>query len=244
MSFLEPSSIVHQHATRSAHACDLGFSISGRIMQQVALTLAPGQKVVTWLTAIIAHDGGISFDSAGHPALVMATCSGGKDTKLVLSPGGPVGAFDLTNLSGRVLLPQDCFLAAGPGVKLRPYSHIKGLVSSRRPDGLVLMLAEGNGWVFSSGQGEVSELSLSAGETIAVRGSAIAALTATVVIDDVAVMQGYPTDIAARAVLRGPGRVWLQSGAYSDSASPLQVSSQLAASRAAPAAGIEYRHGG
>ena len=212
-------------------------------MQQVALTLAPGQKVVTWLSAIIAHDGGISFDSAGHPALVMASCNSGDNNKLVLSPGGPVGAFDLTSLSGRVLLPQDCFLAAGPGVKLRPYSHIRGLVSSRRPTGLVLMLAEGNGWVFSSGQGEVSELSLGAGETLTVRGSAIAALTATVVIDDVVMIQGYPSDIGARAMLRGPGRVWLQSGAASDATVPGQASSQLAASRAGPAARIEYRQG-
>jgi uncharacterized protein (AIM24 family) len=243
MSFLEPSSIVHQHAARSAHACDLGFSISGRIMQQVALTLAPGQSVVTWLQAIIAHDDGISFDSAGHPALVMASCNGGGDTKLVLSPGGPVGAFELASLSGRVLLPQDCFLAAGPGVKLRPYSHIRGLVSSRRPSGLVLMLAEGNGWVFSSGQGEVSELLLGAGETLAVRGSAIAALSATVVIDDVVMMQGYPSDIGARAMLRGPGRVWLQSGAAGDATAAMQVPSQLATEWAAPAAQIEYRQG-
>lgn len=211
MSFLEPASVVHQHVASNQRAADLGFAISGRLMQQLALTLMPGQRVATWSAAVLAHDQSITFEDAGHPLLVMAASVGAAPARLVLSPGGPVGAFDLSMLAGRVLLPQDSFLAAGPGVNMRPYSHVRRLAGPRRPNGLVLMMAEGNGWVFSGGQGEVSEISLMSGETLAVRGSAIAALSATVVLDDVLASRDGDSGAAAMARLRGPGRVWLQS---------------------------------
>jgi hypothetical protein len=41
MSFLEPSTVVHQHHARGERAADLGFEVSGRIMQQLALRLVP-----------------------------------------------------------------------------------------------------------------------------------------------------------------------------------------------------------
>jgi uncharacterized protein (AIM24 family) len=211
MSFLDPSTVVHHHQPCAERVADIGFEVSGRIMQQLALRLVPRQKVVTWCCAVIAHDQAIALGDAGHPDLVMAANLGDEPARLVLSPGGPVGAFDLSRLAGRVLLPQENFLAAGPGVRMRPYSCVKALASALRPDGMMLMLAEGDGWVFSGGQGEVSEVALAAGETLTVRGSAIAALSATLVVDAV-VSQG-PAGAGARAMaaLRGPGRVWLQS---------------------------------
>jgi uncharacterized protein (AIM24 family) len=96
-------------------------------------------------------------------------------------------------------------------VRLSPYSHVRGLTSRCRPDGLQLMLAEGNGWLFSGGQGEVSELALKAGETLAVRGGSIAALSATVMVDSVVEGSIGAGSAAVMALLRGPGRVWLQS---------------------------------
>lgn len=211
MSFLEPSTVVHQHHASVERSADLGFEVSGRIMQQLALRLVPQQKVATWASAIIAHDHAIGLGDAGYPDLVMAANQGDAPARLVLSLGGPVGAFDLGRLAGRVLLPQENFFAAGPGVKMRPYSHVRALASASRPDGLMLMLAEGDGWMFSGGQGEVSEVVLGAGETLTVRGSAIAALSATLVVDGVVgAGQGAP-QACAMAALRGPGRVWLQS---------------------------------
>jgi uncharacterized protein (AIM24 family) len=211
MSFMEAARVVHEHRCELEKMNDLGFEISGRIMQQLAISLAPGQRIATWKSAVIAHDHLISFEGAGHPALVMAACTGSVPARLVLSPGGQVGAFDLSAMAGRLLLPQDSFLAAGPGVRLSPYSHVRGLTSRRRPDGLQLMLAEGNGWLFSGGQGEVSELALTAGETLAVRGGSIAALSATVVVDSVVEGSIGAGSAAVMALLRGPGRVWLQS---------------------------------
>jgi uncharacterized protein (AIM24 family) len=211
MSFMEAACVVHEHRGDVECVNDLGFDISGRIMQQLALSLAPGQRVATWRSAVIAHDHLISFESAGHPALVMAACIGPAPARLVLSPGGQVGAFNLSGMAGRMLLPQDSFLAAGPGVRLRPYSQFHGLTSRRRPNGLQLMLAEGNGWLFSGGQGEVSEMTLNAGDTLAVHGGAIAALSAMVVIDSVEQCAFGAGGSAVMALLRGPGRVWLQS---------------------------------
>lgn len=238
MSFLEPACVVHEHSAGNGRVCDLGFAISGRIMQQLALSLAPGQWVATWAWAVIAHDQSIRFENAGPPSLLMAASDGDVPARLVLSPGGQMGVFDLTRMKGRVLLPQDSFLAAGPGVKLRPYSHVRGLTGARRPDGLVLMLAEGEGRVFSGGQGEVSEVVLCSGEMLAVRGGAIAALGATVVIDRV-VPSGSPMDGAsAMAMLSGPGRVWLQA-----SGETLMIIGALSRRDelwAAPAARIEH----
>lgn len=242
MSFLEPASILHEHAAVGERPSDLGFAISGHIMQQLALSLAPGQRVATWASSIIAHDHSIILEDAGHPALLMAASVGTAPARLVLSPGGQVGAFDLSAMSGRLLLPQDSFLAAGPGVRLRPYSHVRGLAGRRRPNGLILMLAEGDGWLFSGGQGEVSELQLRAGETLAVRGGAIAALSATVVID--AVTQGVAGTggSTAMATLRGPGRVWLQtSGETLEPVAALSRSDRLADAGGRPAGLLQSR---
>ena len=67
---------------------DIGFEVSGRIMQQLALRLVPRQKVVTWVSAVIAHDQAIALGDAGHPDLVMAANLGDEPARLVLSPGG------------------------------------------------------------------------------------------------------------------------------------------------------------
>ena len=239
MSFMEAACVVHEHRCELERMNDLGFEISGRIMQQLALSLAPGQRIATWRSAIIAHDHHISFENAGHPALVMAASTGTAAARLVLSPGGQVGAFDLSVMAGRLLLPQDSFLAAGPGVRLRPYSQVRGLTSRRRPDGLQLMLAEGNGWLFSGGQGEVAEFPLKAGETLAVRGGAIAALSATVVIDSIAQGDIGTGGTAVMALLRGPGRVWLQSSVETqEEVTALSGRGTLAAQHTEPPAGL------
>jgi uncharacterized protein (AIM24 family) len=242
MSFMEAACVVHEHRSELDRVNDLGFEVSGRIMQQLALSLAPGQRVATWKSAIIAHDHLISFENAGHPALVMAASTGNVPARLVLSPAGQVGAFDLSGLAGRILLPQDSFLAAGPGVRLRPYSQLRTLTSRRRPEGLQLMLAEGNGWLFSGGQGEVSELSLKAGETLAVHGGAIAAMSATVVIDSVEQCAIGSGMTGAMALLRGPGRVWLQSaGETHEVVTALSGRGNVAAPKAERPAGLIAR---
>ncbi len=212
MTFQSIADTVHEHTASDEDPADLSFVVSGRFMQQLAVTLRPGRRMVGWAKSVIAHDNGVILEDAGNEALVMACNVGDADARVVLSPGGCVGAFDLKQLAGRILLPQENFLAVGPGVQLRPYSHIKSLKSANRPDGLVLLQADGEGWVFLAATGEVSHLKLGAGQILAARGSAIAALGATVVIEKASESHGVAADNKLNvAILRGPGNVWLQS---------------------------------
>ncbi|MEM9471824.1 MAG: AIM24 family protein [Pseudomonadota bacterium] len=212
MTFQSIADTVHEHTASDEDPADLSFVVSGRFMQQLAVTLRPGRRMVGWAKSVIAHDNGVILEDAGNEALVMACNVGDADARVVLSPGGCVGVFDLKQLAGRILLPQENFLAVGPGVQLRPYSHIKSLKSANRPDGLVLLQADGEGWVFLAATGEVSHLKLGAGEILAARGSAIAALGATVVIEKASESHGVAADNKLNvAILRGPGNVWLQS---------------------------------
>ncbi len=212
MTFQSIAETVHEHTAGDEDSADLSFVVSGRFMQQLTVTLKPGRRMVGWAKSVIAHDNGVILEDAGNEALVMACNVGDADARVILSPGGCVGVFDLKQLAGRILLPQENFLAVGPGVQLRPYSHIKSLKSANRPDGLVLLQADGEGWVFTAATGEVSHLKLGAGQILAARGSAIAALGATVVIEKASESHGVAADNKLNvAILRGPGNVWLQS---------------------------------
>ena len=212
MTFQSVADTVLDHIADEDDSADLSFVVSGRYMQQLAVTLRPGRRMVAWAQSVIAHDNGVILEDAGNEALVMACNVGDADCRVILSAGGSVGAFDLKQLAGRILLPQENFLAVGPCVQLRPYSHIKSLKSANRPDGLVLLQADGEGWVFTEATGEVSHLKLGAGEILAARGSAIAALGATVVIEKATEAHGVAADNKLNvAILRGPGNVWLQS---------------------------------
>lgn len=211
MTFHSIADTVHEHAADDTDSADLSFAVAGQFMQQLAVTLRPGRRMVCWASSVIAHDNGVILEDAGNKALVIACNVGDTDARVVQSSGGSVGAFDLKQLAGRILLPQEGFLAVGPGVRLRPYSQIKSLKSADRPDGLVLLQADGEGWVFIAASSEVTHMKLGIGEILAVRGSAIAALGATVVIERASEEHGVAADNKLNvAILRGPGNVWLQ----------------------------------
>ena len=116
MTFQSIAETVYEHAADEADSADLSFVVSGRFMQQLTVTLKPGRRMVGWASSIIAHDNGVILEDAGNEALVMACNVGGSESRVILSPGGSVGAFDLKQLAGRILLPQENFLAVGPGV--------------------------------------------------------------------------------------------------------------------------------
>jgi len=211
MTFHSIADTVHEHVSDESDTADLSFVVSGQFMQQLAVTLRPGRRMVCWVSSVIAHDNGVILEDAGNKALVIACNVGDADARVILSSGGSVGAFDLKQLAGRILLPQENFLAVGPGVRLRPYSQIKSLKSANRPDGLVLLQADGEGWVFIAASSEASHMKLGVGEILAVRGDAVAALGATVVIEKASEEHGVAADNKLNvAILRGPGNVWLQ----------------------------------
>jgi uncharacterized protein (AIM24 family) len=219
MSFQYVADMGLNHQADDERPAYLSFSVSGRQAQQLAIKLKPGMRVVGWASSIVAYDRNIHFEDAGNPALLMAANLTDESLQLVFSPGGPVGAFMLGDNAGRMLLPQESFLAAGPGVSLKPYTHFRNLTSPSRPTGLVLLQADGDGWVFTGAAGEVSELRLSAGETLAVRPCAIAAMTSTIIIDQAETKVGNGGNKCLRsALLRGPGRIWLQKA---DGSSPV-----------------------
>ena len=165
------------------------FEIRGQVAPVLEIFLPPGKSLTADPRSLL------SVSDAGT----------GVARKVLITSGEPctIGAYDLRRFGGRLLVPRQAVLAAGPNVTLAAYAQFRSLRSADRPRGLELLLAEGPGWLFARARGDVQPLSLIPGEIICARALGLSALTATVDVDLI--------DQSELVRLRGPGRVWLQS---------------------------------
>ena len=136
---------------------------------------------------------------------------------------GKIVALHLAELGGELLAQKDSFLVAAKGVSL-------GIAFTRRfgaglfgGEGFVLQKLTGDGWCFVHAGGTLEERSLAAGETLRVDTGCIVAMQPSVDYD-IQLAGGVKTVLFGGeglffAMLRGPGRVWLQSLPFSRLAS-------------------------
>jgi len=136
---------------------------------------------------------------------------------------GKIVPMHLKALGGTLLAQKDSFLCAAKGVTI-------GIAFTKRfgaglfgGEGFILEKLEGDGWCFVHAGGTLEERTLAPGETLRVDTGCIVAMQTSVDYDiqfsgNVKTML-FGGEGLFYAVLRGPGRVWLQSLPFSRLAS-------------------------
>lgn len=128
---------------------------------------------------------------------------------------GRIVVLDLQKLEGKVVCQKDAFLCAAKGVAVGIQFQRKLGTGLFGGEGFIMQKVEGDGLAFCHAGGHIIERELRAGETLRVDTGCVVAYTRDVDFD-VQFVGGIRNTIFGGegvffAVLRGPGRVWLQT---------------------------------
>jgi uncharacterized protein (TIGR00266 family) len=128
---------------------------------------------------------------------------------------GKIVPMDLQTLGGKVVCQKDAFLCAAKGVQVGIEFQRKLGAGLFGGEGFIMQKLEGDGLAFVHAGGYILERELSAGETLKVDTGCIVAFTQHVDYD-IQFVRGIKNVVFGGeglfyAVLRGPGKVWLQS---------------------------------
>jgi uncharacterized protein (TIGR00266 family) len=128
---------------------------------------------------------------------------------------GKIIALDLQQLGGRIIAQKDAFLCAAKGVSI-------GIAFQKRlgtgifgGEGFIMEKLEGDGMAFMHAGGYVMEKELQAGEILKVDTGCVVAYTSGIDFD-IEFIRGirnwmFGGEGLFFAILRGPGKVWIQS---------------------------------
>lgn len=128
---------------------------------------------------------------------------------------GKIVPMDLQTLDGKVICQKDAFLCAAKGVQVGIEFQRKLGAGLFGGEGFIMQKLEGDGMAFVHAGGYILERELSAGEILKVDTGCIVAFTQHVDYD-IQFVRGIKNVVFGGeglfyAVLRGPGKVWLQS---------------------------------
>lgn len=139
---------------------------------------------------------------------------------------GKIIALDLSKLNGKIIAQKDAFLCAAKGVSI-------GIEFQRRlgtgifgGEGFIMEKLEGDGMAFVHAGGYIMEKNLQPGEVLKIDTGCVVAYTAGIDFD-IEMVRGIKNWMFGGeglffAVLRGPGKVWIQSLPISRLAGRLQ----------------------
>ncbi len=154
------------------------------------------------------------------------TGNGKKRVSFAAPYTGKIIVFDLKQLGGKIIAQKDAFLCAAKGVSI-------GIEFQRRlgtgifgGEGFIMEKLEGDGMAFVHAGGYVIEKTLQPGEILKIDTGCVVAYT-TGVDFDIEFIKGIKNWMFGGeglffAVLRGPGKVWIQSLPISRLAGRLQ----------------------
>lgn len=128
---------------------------------------------------------------------------------------GKIVPLDLFELGGKVICQKDAFLCAAKGVQVGIEFQRKLGTGLFGGEGFIMQKLEGDGLAFVHAGGYILERELMPGETLRVDTGCIVAFTQNVDYD-IQFVKGIRNMVFGGeglffAVLRGPGKVWLQS---------------------------------
>lgn len=128
---------------------------------------------------------------------------------------GKIVAMDLQQLGGKIVCQKDAFLCAAKGVQVGIEFQRKLGTGLFGGEGFIMQKLEGDGLAFVHAGGYILERELQVGETLRVDTGCIVAFTNRVDYD-IQFVKGVRNMVFGGeglffAVLRGPGKVWLQS---------------------------------
>lgn len=132
---------------------------------------------------------------------------------------GNIIPVPLPGVGGTLVCQKDCFLCAARGVQVGIYFQRKILTGLFGGEGFIMQRLDGDGMVFVHAGGTVVERELQPGETLHVDTGCVVAFEQSVDFD-IQQAGNIKTSLFGGeglffAVLRGPGRVWLQSLPFS-----------------------------
>ena len=143
---------------------------------------------------------------------------------------GKIIPLDLGSIGGSFLCQKDGFLCAARGVEIEVAFTKKLGAGLFGGEGFILQRLEGQGMAFVHAGGTVIERDLKAGESLRVDTGCLVALSPTVDYD-IKFVGGFKNALFGGeglflAVLRGPGKVYLQSLPFSRLADRITVASR------------------
>jgi len=143
---------------------------------------------------------------------------------------GKIIPLDLTSIGGSFLCQKDGFLCAAKGVEIEIAFTKKLGAGLFGGEGFILQRLEGHGMAFVHAGGTVIERDLKQGETLRVDTGCLVALSPTVDYD-IKFVGGFKNALFGGeglflAVLRGPGKVYLQSLPFSRLADRITIASR------------------
>jgi uncharacterized protein (AIM24 family) len=149
---------------------------------------------------------------------------------------GNIIPIPLQSIGGTLICQKDSFLCAAKGVSIGIYFQRKILTGLFGGEGFIMQKLEGDGIVFVHAGGAMVERKLAPGDVIHVDTGCVVAIESTVEFD-IQQAGGIKTALFGGeglffAVLKGPGRIWLQSLPFSRLAGRmLQAAPQRGGSR-------------
>jgi len=143
------------------------------------------------------------------------TGQGKKKVSFAAPYTGKIIVFDLQALGGKIIAQKDAFLCAAKGVSIGIEFQKKLGTGIFGGEGFIMEKLEGDGLAFAHAGGYVVERELQAGEILKVDTGCVVAYTAGVDFD-IEFIRGIKNWMFGGeglffAVLKGPGKVWLQS---------------------------------
>jgi uncharacterized protein (TIGR00266 family) len=226
----------------SAHLID--YRCYGEEMQYVEIELDPQESVIAEAGAMMMMDDGVEMNTifgdgsqqglmgkllgAGKRLLtgeslfmtVFTNTSAGKKRVSFASPyPGKIIPVDLDELGGKIICQKDAFLCAAKGVSIGIEFQRKLGVGFFGGEGFIMQKIEGDGMAFLHAGGTIHERVLGPGETLKVDTGCLVGFTQHVEYD-ITFVKGIKTALFGGeglffAVLRGPGKVWIQSLPFS-----------------------------
>jgi uncharacterized protein (TIGR00266 family) len=128
---------------------------------------------------------------------------------------GKIVPMDLALLNGKVVCQKDSFLCAAKGVQIGIEFQRKLGTGLFGGEGFIMQKLEGDGMAFVHAGGHIIEKELAVGEVLRIDTGCIVAFTGRIDYD-IEFVRGIRNMVFGGeglfyAVLRGPGKVWLQS---------------------------------
>jgi uncharacterized protein (TIGR00266 family) len=231
------------HRRDAAAADDIEFEIKGQELQFLEIELDPGESAVAEAGAMVWKSPDVEMatvfgdGSSQQPQNLMGMMMGagrrlltgeslfmtvfthrgqGKARVAFAAPvPGVILPIKLSDLGGTLICQKDSFLAAARGVSIGIHLQRRILTGLFGGEGFIMQKLDGEGWAFVQMGGMVIERELEPGEQLHVDTGCVAAYTAGVDMDLVAVggvkSMVFGGEGAFFARLTGPGKVWIQS---------------------------------
>lgn len=215
-----------------AHQVD--FRIDGDDLQAVTITLDPGEAVRAEPGAFMWMEDGIAMSTstggglmaglkrklAGETFFVTSFTNEGHDRRQVAFAGafpGKIQPMDLTR--GDILCQRDAYLCSAMGIEVTLAFNRKLGAGFFGGEGFFLQRLSGDGLAFVHAGGHIVERELGAGEAIKVDTGCLVGFEEAVDYD-IQRIKGVKSMLFGGeglfyALLRGPGKVWLQTAPLS-----------------------------